>query len=208
MKTSPHPKTFIDIKEQFFRFLMGRVSLKELEVLLYDDYNFPTIKKVIGEDGYLDLVMLNFNQPASKYEAIKILEHRLDMAEYERWWLLDICSAVIDKKEDYPSYIVKLYDLYCKGYYFLQKVALEDGLSLKVPPQYDYQKEWSDLPEAEQYELAEECYPAIVRKVRMIRFFIRLNKLVPTGEVDELGRYQYLDYRTDEEKTWTEYQKK
>lgn len=189
-------------KEMIFSFIVGNLSLQEFEAFLYGS---KEIENAFKYDDYIELLSLNFNKNSNRYEAFKIIEKNVDMSEYEVWRLNKIFNSIVNKEKNYPQLIASLYDLYCKGYSFLQILGLGYGLNLTCPREYNYDKHISDLIEPEQIKLANALYPEIVFHVHLIQKFINDKKIIITGKLDDFNNYEYIDNRNEEEKAQTEF---
>ncbi|WP_210410113.1 hypothetical protein [Leptospira selangorensis] len=192
------PKT---AKETIFSFIVGDIPLSEFETFLYES---KEIEDSFKYDDYIELISLDFRKNHNRYEAIKIIEKNIDISEYEVWRLNKTFNNIIVKGKGYPLSIAFLYDLYCKGYYFLQKLGLEYGLLLDYPSEYGY-KNLSELSESEQFRLADVFYPEIVYHVKLIRKSIEDGKILVTGKLDDYNNYIYIDNRNEEERIQSEF---
>ncbi|TGL31307.1 hypothetical protein EHQ52_15325 [Leptospira koniambonensis] len=189
-------------KEKIFSFLIGDISLIEFEAFLYES---KEIENCFKYDDYIELISLNFNKTNNRYEAFKIIEGNIDISEFVVWKLNKTLNNILNKGKQYPESIVSLYDLYCKGYYFLEKLGLMYGNALDYPKEYDYDKNISELSELEQMKLADAFYPEIIPAVQLVQQFIKDKKIILTGKLGSLDRYEYIDNRNDEERIQTEF---
>lgn len=95
----------------------------------------------------------------------------------------------------------KFYNLYCDGYYFLEHLGLGCGLVVRVPPSEYSSDSWDELSDDEKSKLLNSLLPEAISEAQKILSWLDGNKIVITNELDELGRYLYIDNRTKEEKT-------
>ncbi|EMO78644.1 hypothetical protein ORQ95_11975 [Leptospira kirschneri] len=189
-------------KGMIFTFLFGDLSLCEFETFLYGS---KEIENTFKYDDYIELLSLNFSKKSNRYEAFKLIEKNIDMAEYEVWRLHKILNGIVNKEENYPQLIASLYDLYCKGYYFLNILGISFGLNLMSPREYNYDKNISELIKSEQIKLANALYPEIIYHVNLIQNFLKDKKIIVTGKLDDSNNYEYIDNRTEVEKAQTEF---
>ncbi|EMJ55087.1 hypothetical protein LEP1GSC111_3685 [Leptospira interrogans str. UT126] len=189
-------------KEIIFTFLFGNLSLQEFEIFLYES---KEIENTFKYDEYIELLSLNFSKRSNRHEAFKIIEKNIDMSEYEVWRLNKIFNSIVHREENYPQLIASLYDLYCKGYYFLNILRLDFGLHLTYPREYNYDKNISELIKSEQIKLANALYPEIIYHVHLIQRFLNDKKIIVTGKLNDFNNYEYIDNRNEEEKAQTEY---
>ncbi|QOI53296.1 hypothetical protein [Leptospira interrogans] len=189
-------------KEIIFTFLFGNLSLQEFEIFLYES---KEIENTFKYDEYIELLSLNFSKRSNRHEAFKIIEKNIDMSEYEVWRLNKIFNSIVHREENYPQLIASLYDLYCKGYYFLNILGLDFGLHLTYPREYNYDKNISELIKSEQIKLANALYPEIIYHVHLIQRFLNDKKIIVTGKLNDFNNYEYIDNRNEGEKAQTEY---
>ena len=102
---------------------------------------------------------------------------------------------------------MEFYNLYCKGYDLLQDLGLGYGLiMIQVPPSKYSKDNWNDLKEYEKQNLLNSFYPEIEEAIQKVIDWLTNKQIILTGEQNEIGRYEYQDFRTDEEKKlllWT-----
>jgi hypothetical protein len=96
------------------------------------------------------------------------------------------------------------YDLYCKGYYFLDNLGLGYGLAVEVP--YSQADSWEELTPEQQQTLLNDFYPDIKHEIKKVIGWLDAGKVILTGVQDEYQHYEYIDNRTEEEKQPTAYQ--
>jgi hypothetical protein len=96
------------------------------------------------------------------------------------------------------------YDLYCKGYNFLDNLGLGYGLAVEVP--YSQADSWGELTPEQQETLLNSFYPNIEYEIKKVIRWLETGKVVLTGFQDDYQHYEYIDNRTDEEKQPTAYQ--
>lgn len=109
------------IEQKFYDTIFGTVALEEFESWLYSDKKLETI---LSEDEYLELISFNYKKNGAKYELVNLLIDRyIDFAEYEEWRMLNLLYAAKNKNEKLPDILRQFYDLYCKGYAFLNDLG-------------------------------------------------------------------------------------
>ncbi|ULJ60158.1 hypothetical protein MIS45_10055 [Wielerella bovis] len=109
-----------------FKTLDGVMPIGEFETWLYADQK---LAQWLPENVYYDLISLNFKDKHILHELDKLLANYLDKNQYLQWQLIQILTQLIQKPDDKWA-LVKIYDLYCHGYYFMRLLALKYGLCL------------------------------------------------------------------------------
>ncbi|WP_246834168.1 hypothetical protein [Leptospira bourretii] len=122
------------------------------------------------------------------------------MKEYETWRINRIFNNITKKGDNYSDSIELLYDLYCKGYYFLEKLGLKYGLVLCYPKEYNYNKNIAELSKKEQNNLSDKLYPEIITEVEFVKNLITNNKIILTGKLNKNNYYMYIDNMNEEER--------
>ncbi|KAA9340259.1 hypothetical protein [Adhaeribacter soli] len=193
------------IEEKFYDTIFGTVALEEFESWVYSDKEIETI---LSEDEYLELISFNYKKNGAKYELVNLLTDRyIDLAEYEKWRMLNLLYAAKNKDEKLPDILRQFYDLYCKGYAFLNDLGLGYGLTVEVPPSNYKAETWEEISETEKLELIGSFYPQLQSDIERAITWIENGKIILSGKTDEIGHYEYEDLRTEEERkstVWTE----
>jgi hypothetical protein len=193
----------IDIKERFFRTIKGDISLADFEKWVYKSNNLET---VLDSDDYLSIISLDYKKSGAKYELFNILKRLVDLGEFETYKMLELLNQAKQKDERFPFVLMEFYNLYCKGYNFLQDLGLGYGLMVQVPPSKYSKDNWNDLREDEKQDLIDSFYPEIDEVIQRVIDWLTNKRIVLTGEQDEIGHYYYQDFRTEDEKKlmlWT-----
>jgi hypothetical protein len=93
-----------------------------------------------------------------------------------------------------------MYDLYCKGYYFLEDLGLGIGLFIEVPNKYGVEY-FYELAESQKRELVDSVYPPAKQLAIELKQWILNKEIKLSGEKDEaLNRGQYTDNRIEKDK--------
>ena len=94
--------------------------------------------------------------------------------------------------------------LYCTGYSFLQKLALDFGLTIAAPP--PSYGEWEDLSDSDQSKLLDGLYPDVVKHAENALNSLASGKIAFSGNTEDslFGRLSsqpiFLDKRTVDER--------
>lgn len=186
-----------DIKEVFYKTIKGDISLSDFEQWLYVNKD---LEKHLNSDDYLDLISLNFNKSGAKYELWKLLKNHIDLGEFETYKMIELLSQAQHKTDKLPYILMDFYDLYCKGYIFLQDLGLGFGLAVEVPRvNNSMANSWEELTPEQQKELIESFSPELEASIEQVVDLLKTKKIILTGEQDEIGHYNYQDLRTEEE---------
>lgn len=187
-----------EIESKYFDLIESKISIKEFENWVYKSKWLEV--ELSEEEEYLDLISLNYGTPSSRYEIGKILNGRLDKGKFETIRMIELLNSVIQKDGKEGESLMKMYDLYCKGYYFLDDLGLGIGLFIEVPHKYgiDY---FYELNKEQKKELIDSVYPSAKELAKELKNWLIIGDLKLTGEQEsELNRWQYEDNRTEEDK--------
>ena len=187
-----------DIKERFYKTIKGDISLDDFEQWLYAD---KKLEKQLRSEDYLDLISLSFKKSGAKYEIWVLLKKHIDLGEFETYKMLALLNEAKQKTERLPYVLMEFYDLYCKGYNFFQDLGLGIGLAVEVPRVNNITADtWEDLTSEQQQELLDSFSPELEECIEQVIIWLETKKIILTGEQDEIGHYDYEDYRTEEER--------
>lgn len=187
-----------DIKERFYKTIKADISLDDFEQWLYAD---KELEKHLKSDDYLDLISLGFKKSGAKYELWNLLKKHIDLGEFEKYKMLGLLNEAKQKTKRLPYILMEFYDLYCKGYYFLQDLGLGIGLAVKVPRVNNTIADtWDELTTEQQEELLDSFSPELEDCIEQVIYWLETKKIILTGEQDEIGYYDYKDLRTEEER--------
>lgn len=115
--------------------------------------------------------------------------------------MLELLNEAKQKTERLPYILIEFYDLYCKGYNFLQDLGLGIGIAVEVPGVNNISADtWEELTTEQQKELLVSFSPELENCIEQIIYWLEAKKIILTGEQDEIGHYEYKDLRTEEEK--------
>ncbi|WP_353186394.1 hypothetical protein [Parapedobacter lycopersici] len=183
-----------EIVERFYLTLNGDIPIEAFEKWLYAD---RTLEQYLNPDDYLDLISLGFKKSGAKYELWKLLKKHIDLADFETYKLRNLLQEARLKTERLPQVLVAFYELYCDGYYFLQQLAIGYGLAIQVPQVENTTAEtWDELNAMEKKALLKSLEQGLDDEVDLVLGWLESGKIKLTGEIDEMGRYMYDDFRT------------
>jgi hypothetical protein len=188
-----------DIKEIFFETLYGDKSVLDFEQWLYADERLETI---LAPEDYLDLISYGYKGDRVKYGLYRLLEKHIHKGEYEKWKLIKLLRKALKRDNDLPQILRRFYDLYCKGYDFLDDLGLGYGLAVEVPTQAN---SWGELTAEQQQNLLDSFYPEIEYEIKKAISWLEIDRVTLTGYKDEYNHYEYIDNRTERERQPTAY---
>lgn len=144
-----------------FDFFIGERSCSEIEEWVYS----ANLEDSLNEEEHLELISLNFNADSARSDVEKILRQKLDSSAFITHRLRQVLERILERKESVQVDILEIYNLYCRGYGFLQKIALKYGLDVACPtPRSD---SWDDLSLAEQTSLIDSFYPEVAEDAQL-----------------------------------------
>ena len=186
------------ITERFYKILKGDISVDAFEQWLYAD---KELEKYLPPEDYLDLISLSFKKSGARHELWKLLRKHIDLGAFETYKMLDLLREAQQNTARLPYILIEFYNLYCKGYRFLQNLGIDYGLSVEVPLIKNTTAEtWEELTTNQQKKLINSFSPDLEEEIDRIINWIEIKKIILTGEQDDLGHYDYEDKRTAKEK--------
>jgi hypothetical protein len=186
-----------EIKIQLFRFLNEEMSTEELEQWVYQNRD---LEVVFNREDYLELISLNYESSQTRHDLEKILTKYVRTGEYESWKIKKLLMKVLNKKENLPYTLPEIYFLYCRGFYFLDNLAL--GFGIEVQSRLD---EGVSRDSIEIHDLIESFLPNIHQEAEKVLSWLVEGKIIIRDEYDDLGDIQFIDNRLENEKVPTAY---
>jgi len=190
----------IDIQIEFFKLLNNEVTAEHFEQWVY---RTKELENYFSQADYLEFISLNFKSRYIIHEIKKIVDRYLDYGAFEKRKIDKVLNDLTQKNDDFVKSLIATYDLYCDGYSFLDNIGLGYGLTF-ANEFYEY-KDWMKLSSEEKNKRIEAIYSDVKTEVEKVRSWLDRKKVVLTGEVDEIGHFDYIDNRTAEEKKPTGY---
>jgi len=192
-----------DIEQVFFETLNGDKSIREFENWLYNE---SLLESILDDSKYLELISLGYKGRSAKYELSKLLLEIVDKTKYENWRIRRLLTKAAQRDEELPQILLHFYDLYCKGYSFLDNLGLGYGLAIAVP--YPYAETWDELSPSRQRELLSRFDAQLDTEIQKVLNWLDTGKIILTGNKNEDGHYlDFTDNRTDGEKLPTSYER-
>ncbi len=180
MKILPVP-----VKEKAYAYLNHEIGITNFEQWVYA--NADELEETLDDNTFFWLISFSYNQEGAKQTLSLLLGERIDKADYEKYRLLYLLYKTLDPQTAKLEMIEQFYDLYCKGYYFFDTLAL--GYGLKID--YDFEL----MSEEERAKNVAFFYPAIIKHIQEVIQWIENGNVVPTGVLNEWGRFEYIENR-------------
>ena len=187
-----------NIKERFFKTIKGDIQLEAFEQWLYSE---QALESLLRPEDYLELISLNYKASSSKYDLWKLLKKYVDIGEFETYKMIGLLREAQRKTDRLPYILMEFYNLYCKGYGFLQDLGLGIGLAIEVPRVNNTAADtWDELTIEQQKDLLNSFSPQLDECIEQVIYWLEAKKIILTGEQDEIGHFEYVDLRNEDEK--------
>jgi hypothetical protein len=188
-----------EIESKYLNLMEDEISIKEFENWIN---KAKWLESELDEDEYKDLLSVNYNTPSSKNKIGKILKNRINEGKIQTIKFLRLLHSIIVRDGKEGESLMRMYDLYCTGYWFLEDLGLGIGLFIEVPLSYKYEVlNYNELSEKQKEELVNIAYPKAKELAEELKNWIIKGKLILIGEKEpELNRLQYIDNRTEKDK--------
>jgi len=176
--------------------LFEKQSVLEFEQWVYVS---KELEKVVDEDTYFDFISLNYKSNGAYYELKKLIEKQIDKAEFQKWKILSDLNNAKSRTGNYYLSIIKFYNLYCKGYNFMQNLAFGYGLPLDYPNTKNGDKSYDELSKSEREKIVDGFYPEIIEEIDKVLYWINSGKIILKENSEEFNYLEYDDLRTYED---------
>lgn len=181
------------LQQEFFRVLNLDLPIHNFQQWVY--HNSQLEKEL--ESTYLELISLNFNDSHFLHELNELISPFLDLNQFEEWKLRTLLNDLISKNEHFARSLIKTYDLYCAGYYFLENLAIGYGL-IFANAFFNY-KDWESLEAGEKASKIDEVYDKVRREAAVINQFLDQGKIQLLYSAKQ-NRYNFIDKRSMSDK--------
>ena len=186
-----------EMESKYLDLLEGINSIKEFETWVY---NSDWLESELPEDVYIDLISLNFKTSSATYEIGKVLKGEIDEGNFETAKMIKLLNSIIERDGKEGESLTRMYDYYCKGYYFLEDLGLGIGLSVEVPNKYGVEY-YHELNREQEKSLVDSVYPPAKELAIELKNWLLNKDLILTGDKEsELNLWGYIDNRIDEDK--------
>lgn len=202
----------IDITIIFFEFLEDRIAVTDFQQWLYQT---EQLEKLFSPDDYLELITIDFKQQPEKvyldsyHEAkkaiAKIINQYADIADYRTYELKKLLCDFLKSKGDLAKILAKTYQLYCRGYSFLDNLALNYSLDIAC-----YLEEIEESSghyfltstfitaeiEQEIKQRVNSILPQVDIEVKKVLFYLKNGEIEIINNGNLLDNFEYTDRRS------------
>jgi hypothetical protein len=187
------------IKFRFYSMLVEKQSIIAFEKWVYES---KELEETIDEDSHLDFISLNYNSSGAYYELKKLIENQIDKVDFSKWKFITELNKVRERKGNYHLCIMSFYDLYCKGYGFMDKLAFNYGLTLVCPYSIYGVESYEELNQKERDNIVENFYPKIIIEIDKVLNWLNNNEIILQETTNEFGLLEYVDLRIEDAITY------
>lgn len=185
----------LDLQMHFFKYYNDEITVSDFERWVYANKD---LEQYLDNETYTKLISLNFKDKYIKHEMGKTIDIYLDFGKYEERKLIKVLTDLVDRTNSFTKSLIETYELYCSGYDFFNNLAFGYGLTFSEDF-YDY-NDWEKLTHEEKTNRIDEVYHGVKSEASLILMWFDEGVITPTGEVDEVGHFEFIDKRTDIEK--------
>ena len=134
-----------------------------------------------------------------------MIRKHIDISEYETWKLKKILFNTLERKNNYYDSILQFYDLYCKGYNFLDNLGIGYGLTLDCPYSEYGVDSYEELTQEQKDKVVDSFYPKIKFEIKKVLDWLDSDLIVIQSEYDSYGNLKITDNRLEADKEPTAY---
>ena len=181
---------------KFYDTLNHKINISDFEQWVYET---KALESELPEEDYIELISINFKDKYVLNELKKVVGKYIQHGEFETKRVSKMLESIINRDERCADSIYMTYDLYCKGYSFFSRLGLTYGLIVAAPPVDNYRKEWHELEKAQQDEVLDKLYPAIIQDAKKALNWFLEGKIIFKDTLNGQGAYEYDDLRRQED---------
>lgn len=183
-----------DIELFFYKVIKGDLTIAEFEEWLYS-VDEGIINALFDENFYFELISINYRSKFAYDELEKIIYSKIPFNKFEEMTLRFILNNLINRTRDMVDLLEILYDLYSKGYYFLEFLGLTYVFcGIDDIPRLSEKTLWDEQKFNEKREILNKLSPIVVSEAKRILEFFDKDIIKITKE------FEYEDCRKDEDK--------
>ena len=172
-------------EKQIHQVLTKKISLKAFEQWLYED----NVLESRNPDLYLELISFDYSSEDGFYDNFAKYVH---FHKFEADQIKAYLYSIINRDQKCGDAIWTMYELYCQGYGFLQKLGLIYGLCLL---DCSYPVSLADGSA----NIIDKLYPSIIEDAKNILHWLEEDKIVFKGQDNGYGVFEYDDLRNEVE---------
>ena len=175
-------------EKQIHQVLTKKISLKAFEQWLYED----NVLESRNPDLYLELISFDYDKSSNFKEFYDGFARYVHFYKLEADHIKEYLYSIIDRDENCSNSIWVMYELYCKGYGFLQKLGLIYGLCL-VDCSHS-------VSLADGFaNIIDKLYPSIIEDAKNVLHWLEEGKIVFKSQDNGYGVFEYEDFRSEAE---------
>ena len=183
-----------DIELVFYKVIKNELSVIEFEEWLYsiDD---DVINANFGSDFYFELLDINYRSKFSLDELKKVIYSKIPFDKFESTTLKFLLNSLINETRDKADTLEILYDLYCKGYYFLRFLGIiYIRYGIDELPRLSVEKLWDEVSFIKKRDILNKLSPKLEAEAKRILGFLNNGLIKITNE------FEYEDLRKEEDR--------
>ena len=154
-----------------------------------------SFKTYIGQSHMLWISELSEETTDVKQAVRSKLTHFINAKEFEEYRIRQVLITLRDKTAGFIEALYKSYDLYADGYFFMETVGVQHGLTFSNT-YFDYY-EWKKLPESDKKASISKIYPSVKIEAERVLIWLDNGTIKLTGIKDREGLYTFHDSRSD-----------
>ena len=181
---------FNKLEDYYYKLVYKKEDIIEIEKMIYLD---SELENIMSEQDYLKLISLNYKSKYAIEEFYMVANPYIEFNKLETKYILDLLKSAKKLDLKLGDYLIEVYELYCRGYYFLEKLAIDYGLRCSAPMEYGMYKLWNDLTIYQKDELVNKFIPSVVTYIDEAINWIESEKIILTGKKNLIGRWTYID---------------
>jgi len=160
-------------EKQIYQVLTKQTSIRSFELWLYED----NVLESSNPDLYLEMISFDYSSEDGFYDSFA---KYVPFHKFEADRIKEYLYSIIDRDKNCSNAIWTMYELYCQGYGFLQKLGLIYGLCL-----VDCSHPVS-LADGSA-NIIDKLYPSIIEDAKNVLHWLKEDKIVFKGQDNGYG---------------------
>ncbi len=185
-----------NIKIKFYNLLLEKQCVLDFEKWVYES---KELEKIIDGNSHLDFISLNYKANGAYYELRKLIEKQIDKIDFLEWKLVTELNNVKLKKGNFHLSIINFYELYCKGYEFIENLAFGYGLPLDCPYNSYGVESYGELNQQQRESIVSGFYPEILFEIDKVLDWINNKEIILKESSGEFQQLNYVDLRKEKD---------
>ena len=167
--------------------LTKKMSLQSFEQWLYED----NALELSNPELYFELISFDYSSEDNFSDFYNDFAKYVYFYKFEAGCIKEYLNSIVNRDKDYCNAIWRIYNLYCMGYRFLQKLGLLYGV-----PLIDFD---TSVASDNLNNVLDKFYPDIIADVKNVLSWLNEGKIVFKDEHGECGGFEYNDFRSEAE---------